>query len=111
MNVPTQITENFDTATKTFVDTNERVLDTVVSVNRRIVDTAVRMNQNIADRASKIELPMSDKLPTAAETGARYIDVVERAVSINRDVTARVVAQLPTGVAASAKTKATKAAK
>lgn len=111
MNVPTQITENFDTVTKTFVDANERVLDTVVSVNRRIVDTAVRMNQNIADRASNIELPMADKLPTAAETGARYIDFVERAVSINRDFTAKVVAQLPTGVATSAKTKATKAAK
>jgi hypothetical protein len=107
MNVPTQITENFDNATKTFVDANERVLDTVVSVNRRIVDTAVE----IADRAPKMDLPMADKLPTPAESGARYIDFVERAVSINRDFTAKVVAQLPTGVATTAKTKATKAAK
>jgi hypothetical protein len=102
MNVPTQITENFDTATKTFVDANERVLDTVVSVNRRIVDTAVQ----VADRAPKMDLPMADKLLTPAETGARYIDFVERAVSVNRDFTAKVVAQLPTGVATQPKPKA-----
>ena len=107
MNVPTQITENFDAASKTFVDANERVLDSFVSVNRRIVDTAVQ----VADRASKIELPLADKLPTPAETGARYIDFVERAVAVNRDFTAKVVAQLPTGVAATAKTKATKSTK
>lgn len=107
MDITTQITENLDTATKTFVDANERMLDTVVTVNRRIVDTAVE----VADRAPKLDLPMADKLPTPAETGARYIDFVERAVSVNRDFTAKVVAQLPTGVAATAKTKATKAAK
>lgn len=107
MDITNQITENIDSATKTFVDANERMLDTVVSVNRRIVDTAVE----IADRAPKVELPMADKLPTPAETGARYIDFVERAVSVNRDFTAKVVAQLPTGVATTAKTKATKAAK
>lgn len=107
MDITTQITENLDTATKTFVDASERMLDTVVTVNRRIVDTAVE----VADRAPKLDLPMADKLPTPAETGARYIDFVERAVSVNRDFTAKVVAQLPTGVAASAKTKATKAAK
>lgn len=111
MNVHTQITENIDAATTTFVDANERILDTVISVNRRIVDTAVRVNQNITDRAPKMELPISDKLPTPAESGARYIDFIERAVSANRDFTAKVVAQLPTGVAATAKTKATKAAK
>ncbi len=111
MDITTQITDNIDAATKTFVDANERILDTVVSVNRRIVDTAVRVNKNIADRAPKMELPLADKLPTPAETGARYIDFVERAASVNRDFTAKVVAQLPTGVAATAKTKATKAAK
>jgi hypothetical protein len=102
MNVPTQITENFDTASKTFVDANDRVLDTVVSVNRRIVDTAVQ----VADRAPKMDLPMADKLLTPAETGARYIDFVERAVSVNRDFTAKVVAQLPTSVATKPKAKA-----
>ncbi|MFK7916604.1 MAG: hypothetical protein AB8G14_00885 [Ilumatobacter sp.] len=107
MNVPTQITDNIDTASKSFVDANERVLDTVVSVNRRIVDTAVE----IADRAPKVELPLADKLPTPAETGARYIDFVERAVSVNRDFTAKVVAQLPTGTAVPAKAKATRTAK
>jgi len=107
----TRITETFDNATESFVDANERMLETVVDVNRRLVDTAVRVNQNLADRAPKLDLPMAAKLPTPAETGARYIDFVEQAVSFNRDFTAKVVAQLPTGVAATAKTKATKAAK
>ncbi len=107
MDITTQITGNIDTAAKTYVDANQRVLDTVVSVNRRIVDTAVE----IAGRAPKMELPMADKLPTPAETGARYLDFVDRAVSMNRDFTAKVVAQLPTGVAPAAKTKATKATK
>ena len=111
MNVPTQITDNLDAAAKNFVDANERMLDTVVSVNRRMVDTAVRVNRTIADRTPKLDLPLSEKLPTPAATGARYIDFVERAASANRDFTAKVVAQLPTGVAATAKTQATKAAK
>lgn len=105
MNFTNQITENIDAATRTFVDTNERMLDTVVNVNRRLVDTAVE----IADRAPKMDLPLADKLPTPATTGSRYLDFVERAASVNRDVTSKVVAQLPTGVAATAKTKATKA--
>jgi len=107
MNITTQITENIDLAAKTVVDTNERILDTVVSMNRRVVDGAVRT----ADRVTTVELPLTDKLPTAAEAGDRYIDFVEQAVAANRDVTARVVGMLPTGVAPVAKTKATKAAK
>ena len=107
MNVPTQITENIDNAAKTVVDTTEQILDTIVSVNRRVVDGVVRT----ADRLPNVELPLNDKLLTPAEAGARYIDFVEQAVSVNRDFTARVVHMLPTGVAATAKTKATKAAK
>ena len=107
MNVPTQITENIDLAAKTVVDANERILDTVLSVSRRVVDGAVRT----ADRVPTVELPLADRLPTPAEAGARYIEFVEQAVDFNRDFTARVVGMLPTGVAASAKTKATKAAK
>jgi len=107
MDITTQINDNFDTAAKTVVDTNERILDNVVSMNRRIVDGAVRT----ADRITTVELPLADKLPTAAEAGDRYLDFVEHAVSANRDLTARVVGMLPTGVAPVAKTKATKAAK
>jgi hypothetical protein len=107
MEIPSQITEQIDTAAKTVIDTTERILDTVVSVNRRVVDSAVET----ADRLPSVELPMADKLLTPAEAGARYIDFVEQAVSVNRDFTARVVHMLPTGVAATAKTKATKATK
>ena len=107
MNVPNQITENIDSAAKSVVDTNEQILDTIVSVNRRVVDGVVRT----ADRMPNVELPLNDKLLTPAEAGARYTDFVEQAVSVNRDFTARVVHMLPTGVAATATTKATKAAK
>jgi hypothetical protein len=107
MNIPTQISENIDSAAMTVVDTSERILDTIVDVNRRVVDEAVRT----ADRFPTVELPLSDKLPTPAEAGDRYIDFVEQAASMNRDFTSRVVHMLPTGVATTAKTKATKAAK
>lgn len=107
MEFPTQITDQFDNAAKTVVDTNERVLDTVISVNRRVVDNAVET----VERLPSVELPLADKLLTPAEAGARYIDFVEQAASFNRDMTARVVHMLPTGVATTAKTKATKAAK
>ncbi len=107
MNVPTQINENIDNVAMTFVDTNEQILDTIVSVNRRVVDGAVRT----ADRMPDVELPLADRLLTPAEAGDRYIDFVEQAVSMNRDFTSRVVHMLPTGVATTAKTKATKAAK
>ncbi len=106
MEFPTQITDQFDNAAKAVVDTNERVLDTVISVNRRVVDNAVET----ADRLPSVELPLADKLLTPAEAGARYIDFVEQAASFNRDMTKRVVGMLPTGVATTAKTKATKAA-
>ena len=107
MEFPTQITDQFDNAAKTVVDTNERVLDTVISVNRRVVDNAVET----VDRLPSVELPLADKLLTPAEAGARCIDFVEQAASFNRDMTKRVVGMLPTGVATTAKTKATKAAK
>lgn len=109
MNIPTQITDNVDLATKTFVDVNDRVLDTVITVNRRIVDTVV----DVADRvpAARVEVPFADRMPKAADAGKRYIDFVEQFASMNRDFTARVVATLPTGVAVPAKAKATRAAK
>jgi hypothetical protein len=115
MNVPTQITENIDLASKTFVDTNDRVLDTVVSINRRVVETAVEFSDRVPSFDLPVELPLADKLPTPAEAGKQYIDFVERAVSMNRDFAARIVAQLPTAApvkatakpAANAKVKAT----
>ena len=107
MEFPTQITDQFDNAAKTVVDTNEQIVDTIVSVNRRVVDNAVET----ADRFPTVELPLADKLLTPAEAGARYIDFVEQAASFERDMTARVIHMLPTGVATTAKTKATKAAK
>lgn len=105
MNIPTQITDNVDTATKTYVDINDRVLDTVVKVNRRIVDTVVE----IADRvpANNVDVPFVDRIPTPAETGDRYLDFVERATTMNRDFTARVVKQLPTTATAKTTTTAT----
>ena len=77
MEFPTQITDQFDNAAKTVVDTNERVIDTVVSANRRFVDNAVET----VDRLPSVELPLADRLPTPA--------------SFNRDMTKRVVDMLP----------------
>ena len=109
MNIPTQITDNVDLASKTIVDVNDRVLDTVVTVNRRIVDTVVE----VADRvpAARVEVPFADRLPTVADAGKRYIDFVERAASVNRDFTARVVANLPKSAAVAPKAKAARPAK
>jgi hypothetical protein len=93
MNFPTLLTDNVDVATKAFVDANDRVLDTVVTVNRRIVDTVVE----IADRVptARVEVPFADRIPTPVDAGKRYLDFVERAASVNRDFTARVVGALP----------------
>ena len=69
---------------------SDRMLDGVVDVNRRFVGHAVTR----ADRAVAqipVELPFSDRLPTAAEAGERYIGLLERAVSVRRHLNARII--------------------
>jgi hypothetical protein len=76
-----------------FTQTSDRVLDTVVDTNRRVVEFAVTTADRVADQFS-FELPLGDRLPTPAEAGKAYLDVVERAVSMNREMNERVVEML-----------------
>ena len=72
---------------------NERLLDFVVDANRRLADLAVTS----ADRAAEVlpvALPFADRLPTPAESAARYLDFVERAAAVNREFNQRVLALL-----------------
>lgn len=107
-NLPGNITGQIQTATTAVNDANSRMLDSVVEANRTAVDFAVKS----ADRLPTVELPV--EMPTPAEAGKRYIDFVERAVEMNRDLNARVVGMLPADIkpkAAAKKTAAKKTAK
>ena len=100
----TAINKQFKTATTNYTEQNDRVLDTVVDTNRKLVDFAVKTVDRVADSvasqapALKIDLPFSDRLPTPAEAGERYLDVVERIVEMNRDFNERVIEMLPVDV-------------
>jgi len=105
------------TASTTLADglekNGERVFDAVIDANRRIVEFAVTASDRVTDRLADVlperfpvELPFSDRLPsfsgtvpTAAVTGERYLDFVERAVNVNRDFNERIVSMLKGDVA------------
>ena len=77
-----------------FTTTSDRVLDAVLDTNRRIVDAAVTTADRVAEQFRSqvtVELPFADRLPTPTLAGERYLDFVERAVSLNRDMNQRVV--------------------
>ncbi len=115
-----QVIDQFATATKNYTETNERILDAIVDTNRKAVDFAVKtadeFNDRFADQAPNFDLPFDlpfdrFEMPTPAEAGKRYIDLVERIADMNRDFSDRVVAMLPTDkpvVKPAAKTPAAK---
>jgi len=76
-----------------FTNASDQVLDTVLDVNRRVVDFAVttadRVNEQVRGQVD-VELPFADSFPTPTIAGERYLEFVERAVSINRDVNQRI---------------------
>jgi hypothetical protein len=97
-NVSRTVSDINETITKTVKDTDvserfttvsDQVLDAVLDANRRIVDMAVTTADRVAEQF-KVELPFADRLPTASVAGERYLDFVERAVSLNRDMNQRV---------------------
>ena len=88
-----QAGEQLAQGAKTAREANDRFLDAVVETNRKAVDFAVTSFDRLSDQAPAVELPF--ELPTAAEAGKRYIDVVERLVELNRDFSKRVVDMLP----------------
>ncbi len=114
MDVFDQITkfanEATDTATENFTTTSDQVLDAVLDVNRRMVDFAVSTADRIAEQVD-VELPFADRFPTPAETGERYLEFVERAVSLNRDFNQRVVEMIQADSAKEASEKVASTAK
>lgn len=82
-----------DSIRENLTSTTDQVLDVVLDTNRRIVDLAI----STADRVSSqidLDVPFADRLPTPSVVGERYLDFVEQAVSLNREMTQRVVEML-----------------
>ena len=97
-----------------FTTTSDRVLDAVLDTNRRIVDAAVTTADRVAEQFRSqvtVELPFADRLPTPTVAGERYLDFVERAVSLNRDMNQRVVDMIKADNAKKASAKKTVAKK
>jgi hypothetical protein len=106
----TNVTDTLNENSERFASTSNQVLDTVLDVNRRIVDAAV----SAADRFNEqvdVDLPFADRLPTPAAAGERYLEFVERAVSLNRDLNQRVVEMIKADNAKAASDKVVATAK
>ena len=102
----TNVTDALSENSERFTTTSNQVLDAVLDVNRRIVDAAVTTADRINEQV-KLDLPFVDRLPTPTVAGERYLEFVERAVSLNRDFNQRVVEMI---TADNAKAPARKAA-
>jgi hypothetical protein len=102
----TSVTDVLQENSDRFTTTSNQVLDTVLDVNRRIVDAAVTTADRINEQV-KVDLPFADRLPTPAAAGERYLDFVERAVSLNRDMNQRIVDMIKADNAKAATEKAT----
>ena len=72
-----------------FTTTSDQVLDAVLDTNRRVVDLAVTTADRINEQI-KLDVPFADSFPTPTGAGERYLEFVERAVSLNRDMNPRV---------------------
>jgi hypothetical protein len=93
-----------------FTTTSDQVLDAVLDANRRIVDVAVTTADRVAEQI-KVELPFAERFPTPTEAGERYLEFVERAVSLNRDMNQRVAEMITADNAKAASDKVVSAAK
>ncbi len=92
-----------------FTTTSDQVLDAVLDANRRIVDMAVTTADRVSDQVRgqvAVELPFADRLPTPTVAGERYLEFVERAVSLNRDMNERVADMIKADNAKAAVTRA-----
>ena len=87
-----------------FATTSDQVLDAVLDANRRIVDIAVTTADRVAEQIN-VELPFADRFPTPTVAGERYLDFVERAVSLNRDMNQRVADMIKVDTARAASDK------
>jgi len=101
---------NDSNITERFTTTSDQVLDTVLDTNRRIVDFAVTTADRVSDQI-KVELPFADSFPTPTVAGERYLEFVERAVSINREMNQRIVEMITADNAKAASDKVVATAK
>ena len=81
---------NDNNISERFTTTSDQVLDAVLDTNRRVVDFAVTTADRINEQI-KLDVPFADNFPTPTDAGERYLEFVERAVSLNRDMNQRVV--------------------
>jgi hypothetical protein len=86
-----QITNLSKTLADNYASGSERVLDAVLDGNRKIVDVAVSTADQLVDQ---LPAEIVNRFPTPADTGARYLEFVERAVEVNREWNDRIVALL-----------------
>jgi hypothetical protein len=93
-----------------FTTTSDQVLDAVLDANRRIVDMAVTTADRVSEQF-KVELPFGERFPTPSEAGERYLEFVERAVSLNRDMNQRVAEMIKADSAKAASDKVAAAAR
>ncbi|HSP28728.1 MAG TPA: hypothetical protein VLN74_09285, partial [Ilumatobacteraceae bacterium] len=91
-----------------FTTTSDQVLDAVLDANRRIVDMAVTTADRLVEQLN-VELP--DRFHTPTVAGERYLEFVERAVSLNRDMNQRVAEMITADNAKAASDKVVGAAK
>ena len=95
-----------------FTTTSDQVLDAVLDTNRRIVDAAVSAADRVAEQIRTqvtLDLRFTDRLPTPTVAGERYLDFVERAVSLNRDLNHRVAEMITADNAKKAPARTTRA--
>ena len=93
-----------------FTTTSDQILYAVLDANRSIVDVAVTTADRVAEQIN-VELPFTDRFPTPTVAGERYLEFVERAVSLNRDMNQRVAEMIKADNAKAASDKVVGAAK
>ncbi len=84
-----------------YTDTADRVIDAVVDTNKKVVDIVVTNATKVTETVERRlpERPLAERIPSPAEAGKAYLDMVERAADWNRDVNRRVVDLLPAAAA------------
>ncbi len=82
------------TATGNYAETSDRFIDALVDANKKLVELVVTNAERLP------ESPFADRMPTPAETGQRYLDLVERVADFNRDLNRRFVEMAPEAPAA-----------
>ena len=87
--ISTTLSDVSKSVTENYNETNERVLGAVVDNSRKAVDFYVKTADQVTDQLPEFDLPF--EVPTPAEAGDRYMELVERLVDMNRDFSDRIV--------------------